>query len=132
MTRTLVRSLIATLFSLAIFLVVFVLVYLALLLIVGSLAISYFSSLDPNWDSGPGGIVFLPVFVIIIPFSICLTVLAWKRISRLLSKRYEQFRQGNGAGNLILIFLAIGILGIGVPFFKGLLSGYLYNKGYVG
>jgi membrane protein YdbS with pleckstrin-like domain len=123
MTQIFARRLLAALLATVVVIVVFVLAYLILLAVVRFSAISYFESVDPNWDAGPGGIILLPVFVIVLPFAIWLTGFASKRIMRLLSKRFELLRAGQLAADIPLLFLTVGLLGIGIPFIKGLVSG---------
>lgn len=119
-----------TLLSIAIILLIFALIHLALFFAAGSLVVSHFQARDPNWDAGPlGGIQLVPVFVILVPFSAWLTALVWTRIRQWLSMRYEFFRLGQSAVSIPLLVLAVGILGIGIPFAKGLVSGYLFNGG---
>jgi hypothetical protein len=90
MTQVFTRRFLVALFATVAVFIVFVLTYLALLVVVGFFVISYFESVDPNWDAGSGGVIFLPVFVIVLPFAIWLTALATKRTMRFLSKKYDR------------------------------------------
>lgn len=114
MTLTFVRRVLAALSATVVVFVIFVLAYLALLAVVGFFVISYFQSVDPNWDAGPGGIIFLPVFVIVLPFAIWLTVFASRRAMWSLSKRFELFRSAQFAGDIPLLVLVVGFLGLKV------------------
>jgi hypothetical protein len=85
MTHVLARRLLAAFSATLIVFAVFLLAYLAFLAIFGSMMIAYLEQIDPNWDEGPGGIILLPVFVLVLPFAIWLTVFVSKRLFR--SKR---------------------------------------------
>jgi hypothetical protein len=130
MIRPLVSGVAMALLSIAIVLVIFTSIHLVLFSCAGLVAVPYFQARDPNWDAGPlGGIQVLPIFVLLLPLSVWLTSLAWKRIRQWLSMKCEFFRTGQRVLSVPLLVLTVGILGVGIPFVKGLVSGYLYSSG---
>jgi hypothetical protein len=66
---------------------IFICVQLALFIISGWLVDWWFFNNDPSWYDGPlGGIHQIPVFLVLIPFSLWRTVVLWRRLKQVTNR----------------------------------------------
>lgn len=128
MNRRLFSGLAIAIMSIGMIVIVFATIQLSLFLIASALAVPYISARAPDWNAGPlGGAQILPLFIVVLPFSIWLTAMIWKRTRRWLSNKYETVRKTQFIMNVVLALLAIGGLYVGVSVAVGVYEAYRFH-----
>jgi len=77
------RTLIAWLALIILTPIIFISIQISLFMLAGSLVDWWFLNNNPDWYEGPfGGIHQVPVFLVLIPFSLWCTAILWRKVKQ--------------------------------------------------